>query len=145
MNQKSDSYPPALKPGAAVVFLFALYYAVGSLNSWVGLLYGIFFLGVGIYYVVSSQKEKQIYEKAVYEGVEIEARIVDPQSLWKGQNIVPIIYGVPYRALKVEYEVNGATFVSVQDLPDSFVNKLKGKSTLRISVNPEKLMVWVPA
>jgi hypothetical protein len=145
MKSKSDSHPPALNASAWLFLGFVVMYGLMALIETEFLIVFVPALIITLCFAISVTKGKKVYKKAMYEGVEIEARIVDPQSLWRGPNVYPILYGVPYRPLKVEYELNGETFVSQQDLPDSFVNKLKGKNTLRISVNPEKPMVWVPA
>lgn len=139
------AYPPESAP-LGIGFLLLLF---GSFNlllqkSLFDQLFAWAIIAGGAYYLVSSWREERAYEQTLTGGVDLDARILDLKPLLANRSITPIIAGVPHRALKVEYELNGETYVSQQNVPESLFDDLRGKETVRISVHPRRPTFWVP-
>lgn len=139
------AYPPDSAP-LGIGFLILLF---GSFNllvqkSLADQLFSWAILAGGVYYLASSWWEGRIHEQTLTNGVDLEARILNLKPLLANRTITPIIAGVPHRALKIEYELNGETYVSQQNVPESLFDDLKGKETVRISVHPRRPKFWVP-
>lgn len=140
------AYPPDLAPPLWIGFLLLLF---GSLYLLPGMslferMMGWAILAGGAYYLASTWWEGHVYEKALTEGVDLDARILDSKHLLGNRTVIPIIAGVPHRPLKIEYELDGETYVSQRNVPESVFADLKGKKMLRISVHPRRPTFWVP-
>ena len=139
------AYPPDSAP-LGIGFLILLF---GSFNllvqkSLADQLMSWAILAAGAYYLASSWWEGRMHEQTLTQGVDLDARILDSKHLLANRAGMPIIGGVPHRALKIEYELNGETYVSQKNVPESLFADLRGKETVRISVHPKRPAFWVP-
>lgn len=139
------AYPPDSAPLGIgfLLLLFGSFYLLAH-ESLFEQLMGWAILAGGAYYLVSSWWEERAFAQALTGGVDLDARILNLKPLLANRAITPIIAGVPHRALKIEYELNGETYVSQQNVPESLFDDLKGKETVRISVHPRRPKFWVP-
>lgn len=139
------AYPPDSAPlgiGFVILVLGSFYVLVHEVLF--EQIMGWAIIAAGAYYLVSSWWEGRMHEQTLTQGVDLDARILDSKHLLANRSGMPIISGVPHRALKIEYELNGETYVSQKNVPESLFADLRGKETVRISVHPRRPELWVP-
>lgn len=148
MNPDDVIYPPTYRKspvGVLIVVLFLsspLLLLAGRLTVADRIWYWSILL-IGTWFVARAVWKRRFYEKIYYEGRDLEARILSPlHEDWKMVG-APQAFGVFYRPLKVQYEVNGETFVSQQDVSEAIRARLSGRQTVDIRVHPEKPGAWV--
>lgn len=152
MNPDDVIYPPTYRKGpvgALVVVLFLSFpLFVAALSDsyrlslgdqiWYGLI-----LILGTWFVGRTFLARRFYETIYYEGIDLEAKILSPlHQDWKMSG-APQAFGVFYRPLKVQYELNGQTYVAQQDVSEEIRRRLSGRQTVDIRVHPRKPGSWV--
>ncbi len=139
------AYPPDSAPLGIgfVLLLMGSFYLLGHRALFEQIM-GWAIIAGGAYYLVSTWWEGRMHEQTLTKGVDLEARILSPKHLLANRSVTPFIGGVPHRALKIEYELNGETYVSQQNVPESLFDDLRGQETVRISVHPRRPSLWVP-
>ena len=98
---------------------------------------------LGIWFVGGSFWKRRFYETIYYNGIDVEAKILSPpHECWKMAGAAQA-FGVFYRPLKVQYELNGQTIVAQQDVSEAIRARLSGRQTIDIRVHPRKHHSWV--
>jgi hypothetical protein len=147
MNPDDVIYPPTYRKSPVGVLLLVLLFSsplllAGRLTVTDQIWYGSILL-LGTWFVGRAFWARRFYEKIYYEGRDLEARILSPfHEDWKMAG-APQAFGVFYRPLKVQYELNGETVISQQDVSDAVRARLSGRQTVDIRVHPEKPRAWV--
>lgn len=152
MNPDDVIYPPTYRKGPVGVLLLVLLLCFPLLLSTVSdayrlttadkIWYGAVLL-LGTWFVAGSFWKRRFYETIYLHGIDVEARILSPlHEGWKRAG-APQAFGVYYRPLKVQYELNGETITAQQDVSEAIRARLSGRQTVDIRVHPEKHRSWV--
>jgi len=152
MNPDDVIYPPTYRKSPVGVLVLLLLFSLPLLLSAVSdairlttvdrLWYGAF-LVLGTWFVVRAFWERRFYETIYYNGIDVEARIVSPiHEDWKMAGAARA-FGVFYRPLEVQYELNGQTITAQQDMSEPIRARLAGRQTIDIRVHPKKYRSWV--
>lgn len=151
MNADDVIYPPTYRKSPVGVLLVVLVLSFPLLLSAVfdvqltiadKIWYGAVLI-LGTWFVGRAFWERRFYEKIYYEGIDVEAKILSPlHEGWKMAGAAQA-FGVFYRPLKVQYELDGETIVAQQDVSEAIRAQLSGRQTVDIRVHPEKHRSWV--
>lgn len=152
MNPDDVIYPPTYRKGPVGVLVVVLFLSFPLLLSAVSdayrlttadkIWYGAVLI-LGTWFVGGTFWKRRFYERIYYDGIDVEAKILSPlHEGWKMAGAAQA-FGVFYRPLKVQYELNGQTIVAQQDVSEAIRARLSGRQTIDIRVHPKKHSSWV--